>query len=163
VTALLLAGVLAGTVTADDVHRLVAERRGTVVLLQLWASWCQPCVAEFPLLAQVAKERPGVQVVSVSVDDPQDLPTVEATIARLAPPFPVFAKAPGPDEPFINAVDKGWSGVLPALLIYDRDGRRARLLSGEQPAAEIARAVDRALASPASRPSAAGATPAGAR
>lgn len=49
---------------------------GKPVLLNLWATWCAPCVAELPSLAKLKKARPNLQVVAVSLDlqrKPEDL------------------------------------------------------------------------------------------
>ena len=58
------------TVTAPDGTTLaLAETRGTPVLLNLWATWCAPCVAEMPLLDDLAAEVAGsVRVLTVSED-----------------------------------------------------------------------------------------------
>ncbi len=142
-TSLLLAAALvAGTLDGAGVRATVAERKGRPVLLSLWATWCVPCVKEFPELARIARERPRLAVLSVSMDDPQDRAAVEKFVAEQRPPFPVYVKSPGPDEAFINGVDPEWSGALPALLVFDAKGRRAALLQGEKTRAEIEKALE---------------------
>jgi cytochrome c biogenesis protein CcmG/thiol:disulfide interchange protein DsbE len=49
----------------------LSQLRGKVVLLDFWASWCEPCKRELPLLAKMAprlKEK-GVEIVAVNIDD----------------------------------------------------------------------------------------------
>jgi len=52
-------------VTSVDLNKL----RGKVVVLNLWASWCAPCVEELPSLLEMQHELPGVTVVAVSIDE----------------------------------------------------------------------------------------------
>jgi thiol-disulfide isomerase/thioredoxin len=47
----------------------LAQSRGKVVLLNFWASWCQPCVEELPSLMQLHKQMPQLQIIAISIDD----------------------------------------------------------------------------------------------
>ena len=143
-TALILAAVLAGEIDAAGVQRAVAAHKGRPVVVSLWATWCAPCVAEFPDLVAFARDRPAVTVLSVSIDDPRDRPALEAFVAERRPPFPVYAKAPGADEAFIVGVDREWSGAVPAAIVFDRAGARVALLQGERTRDELEKAVAKA-------------------
>jgi thiol-disulfide isomerase/thioredoxin len=143
VTTLLLAAVLAGEVDADGLSRLVTSHRGHPVVVSFWATWCAPCVAEFPELMAFARAHQDVVVLSVSIDDREDRAAVEAFLAERRPPFPVYLKAPGADEAFINSVHPEWSGAVPATVVFDRQGRRAAILQGEHGKADIESALAR--------------------
>jgi thiol-disulfide isomerase/thioredoxin len=112
------------------------------VVVSFWATWCAPCVKEFPELVALAGKRRDVAFVSVSLDEPADREAVEAFVAEKRPPFPVYLKAKGPDEAFINAADRDWSGVIPATLVLDRGGRKVTLIEGEHDTAQIEKALD---------------------
>src|ERR1700734_312864 len=56
-----------GTQTAD-----LSKLRGHVVLLNLWASWCAPCVEELPSLLVLQHNMPDITVVAISIDDDAD-------------------------------------------------------------------------------------------
>ena len=60
--------------TVSDGSRTVhlADYRGKVVVLNFWATWCPPCIAELPSLTALQQQLPQVQVLAVSLDeDPQ--------------------------------------------------------------------------------------------
>ncbi len=67
-------GHLAPDFTVSDgstsVH--LASYRGRVVLLNFWASWCAPCVAEMPSLLELHHLQPNLAVVAVSIDEDAD-------------------------------------------------------------------------------------------
>ena len=50
----------------------LSKYRGKVVLLNFWATWCSPCVAELPSLLQLHRELPNVVVLGVSIDEDPD-------------------------------------------------------------------------------------------
>lgn len=144
-TPVLLAALLAGEVDAQGVTGLLAVRRGHVVVVSFWATWCAPCLEEFPDLAKIAAARREVEFVSISIDDLADRPAVESFVAEQRPPFPVYLKAAGDDQAFIDGVDREWSGVVPTTFVYRRDGTRAALLQGEQPRTTLERAIEGAM------------------
>ena len=45
------------------------QYRGRVVVLNFWASWCPPCLEEFPSLIQLQQRMPGITVLAVSFDE----------------------------------------------------------------------------------------------
>lgn len=80
------------TLQDEEGHpRSLADYRGKVVLLNLWATWCPPCRAELPSLTQLAEElgnEPNFALVSLSVDD--DWAAVKGFFKGQAPTFPVL-------------------------------------------------------------------------
>jgi thiol-disulfide isomerase/thioredoxin len=142
ITLLLAASLVAGEVDAKGLSRLVESHKGQPVLVDLWATWCTPCREEFPDIVALARARSDVTVFAVSLDDPEDRAAVESFLKAQQPPFPVYMKAPGPDDDFINAIDPTWGGAIPALLLYDTAGRRAQLLEGEHSRAQIEKALE---------------------
>jgi cytochrome c biogenesis protein CcmG, thiol:disulfide interchange protein DsbE len=65
-------GFTARTLDAQPKPRTLADYKGQVVLLNVWATWCAPCRAEMPSMQALHEEygRKGLRVVAVSVDDP---------------------------------------------------------------------------------------------
>jgi cytochrome c biogenesis protein CcmG, thiol:disulfide interchange protein DsbE len=67
-------GLPAPVFTVTDSSRTVrlADYRGKVVVLNFWASWCAPCLEEFPSLIQLQRNMPEVVVLAVSFHDDED-------------------------------------------------------------------------------------------
>jgi thiol-disulfide isomerase/thioredoxin len=58
---------------ADNTNTVhLASYRGKTVLLNFWASWCGPCVAELPSLLEFQRENPNVTIIAVSIDENED-------------------------------------------------------------------------------------------
>jgi thiol-disulfide isomerase/thioredoxin len=129
--------VLAGpTLEAEwtDLERLeqrIANERGRVVVVNFWATWCEPCREEFPDFIELQRRQAsrGLLVLAVSLDAPSERDReVKKFLAEMQPVFPVLIKTAGDPDEFINAIDPRWTGSLPATLIYDRAGRRQHTL-----------------------------------
>jgi cytochrome c biogenesis protein CcmG, thiol:disulfide interchange protein DsbE len=56
------------TVTDGNGHIHLADYRGKIVILNFWATWCLPCIAELPSLTAMQQQLPQVQVLAVSID-----------------------------------------------------------------------------------------------
>ena len=138
---LLLAGVvsaetprISGEVDAKGLARRIAQEKGRVVLVNFWATWCPPCRDEFPDLSRLQRKYAsrGLRVLGVSTDLGSQMPAVEKLLADLKPSFPNYRKTTGGDDgQFIDAVDPSWGGELPFSVLYARDGKKARVLSGQ--------------------------------
>jgi thiol-disulfide isomerase/thioredoxin len=50
----------------------LASYRGHVVLLNFWATWCSPCVAELPSLLELHHDQPNLTILAVSIDEDPD-------------------------------------------------------------------------------------------
>jgi len=113
-----------------DLARLeqrIAAERGRVVVVNFWATWCEPCREEFPDFIELQRRHAsrGLLVLAVSLDAPSERDTeVKKFLAEMQPVFPVLIKTAGDPDVFINAIDPKWTGSLPATLIYDRSGKR---------------------------------------
>ncbi len=100
------------------------QDRGHVVILNFWATWCPPCVAETPSLEKfAAKVRPmGVRVIGVSVD--QNLPALEQFASAYSLTYPILR------DPNQALASRLGTYKFPETYIVDRDGRLADKIIG---------------------------------
>ncbi|MBS0579710.1 MAG: TlpA family protein disulfide reductase [Proteobacteria bacterium] len=104
-------------VTLDGERIATADLAGQVVILTFWATWCEPCRAELPLLSQYAQRHAaqGLRVLGFGLDTPDRLAEVRAIAAGLS--FPVGLLA--------NSSAQGYGRIwrLPVNFVIDRTGR----------------------------------------
>ena len=93
---------------------------GKPTLVNLWASWCAPCLAEMPELQAFSIEQGanGVQVVGIALDD---LEPAKAMLARLGVAYPNLIDAPGPADAGVRLGNP--AGVLPYSVLVSAEGR----------------------------------------
>lgn len=114
-------------------QNILAKYSGKPLLVNFWATWCEPCRDEYPMLNELAKKYApdGLQVIGVSLDNEGEMILVRRFLARYKPVFPNFRKQAGKEEQFIDVVNKKWSGSIPASFFYARDGRQIGQIIGE--------------------------------
>lgn len=128
--------------------RVVAAKKGRVVLVNFWATWCDPCREEMPALVSAAKgfSAKDLAVALVSTDSLKKTRDVQKFLASGKIPFVCWqAKSLDPQR-FIDAVDKSWNGAVPYTLVYDRKGELVARLAGPQTEKSFGEAVRKALA-----------------
>ena len=120
-------------IDAQGYQKLLEGYRGKPLLVTFWATWCEPCRDEYPMLNELAKQYApqGLKVVGVNLDDDGDLILMRRFMARYKPVFPNVRKKKGGESEFVEAVLPGWKGAIPASFFYARDGRQIGHLLGE--------------------------------
>jgi thiol-disulfide isomerase/thioredoxin len=120
-------------IDAQAYQKLIEQYHGKPLLVNFWATWCEPCRDEYPMLNELAKQYApqGLKVVGVSMDDDGDLILMRRFLARYKPVFPNYRKKVGAEEQFRQAILPGWNGTLPATVFYGKDGKMAGHVIGE--------------------------------
>jgi thiol-disulfide isomerase/thioredoxin len=125
-------------------HR-VAGSAGPVRVVDLWATWCEPCREQFPVLAALVEAHPGagLAVYAVSVDE--DRAQLEAYLEATPLPFTVLWDKGGSRTAERIGVER-----LPTTLVVDRAGRVRFVHRGWRPgeAALLGREVSQLLTEP---------------
>ena len=105
---------------AIEISRM--KRGKGCVYIHLWATWCQPCLEELPLLMtalpKLLKEFPLKPIViDVSPKFQQEHYSKKFMLVQ-DPAFEVYTNPSGNDEAYIKSVDSEWSGSLPFSVLY---------------------------------------------
>ena len=113
-------------------EKILGQHKGQPLLVTFWATWCEPCRDEYPMLNELAKQYApqGLKVVGISMDQDGDLILMRRFLARYKPVFPNYRKTKGEEAAFSNAVMPGWNGSLPASFFYAKDGQQIGHLVG---------------------------------
>jgi thiol-disulfide isomerase/thioredoxin len=114
--------------TADGFDMALANFRGNVVVVNLWATWCAPCVEEMPTLGALQRRYAGrpLKVVAISLDQPRHRARAIADLGRLSGDTLTFYH----DPTAAIAYDSGAGAGMPTTIIYAKDGREIARLAG---------------------------------
>lgn len=122
------------TVDIGQFRTMLASVRGAPVLLNVWASWCGPCITEAPALASLGKEYAG-KVTFVGLDVEDTTSSARAFIAKYGWTFPNVADPTG-------AVRNGLGFVgQPVTVLFDATGKQVFALSGPITGSQIREAL----------------------
>lgn len=101
------------------------DLRGKVVLVNFWASWCEPCLAEMPSLQRLCHQLGAERFEVLGVNYQEGLARINAFVQKTGVTFPIVRDTDG-------AIARAWSArVFPSSYILDRAGQIRYLLVGE--------------------------------
>lgn len=135
----------------DGAPTQMAALRGKATLVNIWATWCAPCLSEMPTLAALATEYKdrGLLVVPISIDEAGKAAQARDLLKGLSKGVLNFYIEPSKQLPFALRPKGGALGV-PITILYDSQGREiARLTGGADWTSPQAHAlIEAALANP---------------
>jgi thiol-disulfide isomerase/thioredoxin len=119
------------TVFASQLIPMIQKDTGYVVMLSIWATWCDACKDEMPGIVQVEKKYSSqkFKLYLLSADD-LDEKKVAPTLRKLGVDFHSYIKSDTTDEDFIKTIHPGWSGALPTTFFYDKRGNLNEMIVG---------------------------------
>ena len=116
----------------------LGDQVGKVVVLNFWATWCEPCRTEKPMLNRLAEElaAAGLEVAGISLDE-GDTALVQKFIDEYKIGYTILMADP----------DSPWAGIenLPTTILVDKKGRMAERYVGAVPENELRRDVEALL------------------
>ena len=110
--------------------------RGTPVVVNLWASWCDPCIFELPILQRQARKY-GTRVAFLGVNSGDNAEDARKLSARVPMPYPSF------EDPRQTLTGRYGAVGLPATAFYDARGRRTVHQGRFTSEAQLADAIER--------------------
>jgi thiol-disulfide isomerase/thioredoxin len=132
-----------------EAHKwLLTKQRERPLLVNFWATFCDPCRDEFPDLVKIDKDyRPrSLEFVTVSLDDFSEIKTgVPKFLDSMNAKMPAYLLNVSDPEPAINMVDTRWQGDLPATFLYNEKGEVIYKHIGRVNTAELRQAIEKAV------------------
>ncbi len=111
-----------------EIEDLFDQQDGRTYVINFWATWCRPCLAELPYFEQLARETAAkdVQVIMVSLDRPGDVRGKLKDYFEDRPmTLPVVALTDDDFRSWVGRVDPGWTtGSIPVTYLYRNDRRK---------------------------------------
>jgi thiol-disulfide isomerase/thioredoxin len=119
-------------IDAQGYQKLLQQYHGRPLMVTFWATWCEPCRDEYPMLNELAKQYTplGLTVMGVNLDQDGDLILMRRFIARYKPVFRNYREKKGDEAAFFQGVQPGWSGAIPASFFYAEDGQQIGRVMG---------------------------------
>jgi thiol-disulfide isomerase/thioredoxin len=128
-------------VTAPVVVKLVDEiafkklivPNGKPLLINFWATWCDPCREEFPDLVKLDNEYKGkIDFITISLDDPEDIAVaVPKFLASMKAEMPAYLLKTADESAVIASVSKDWQGGMPFTILLNAKGETAYFRQGK--------------------------------
>jgi len=112
-----------------DVEKYIQDHPNKVLVINMWATFCKPCVKEIPAFIKLTDQykKNGVELLLVSLDLPSHYPKKIASFAKKQSfNAPIVWLDETNADYFCPLIDPKWSGSIPAtLIIYPKTGYRA--------------------------------------
>ena len=138
--------VVVAPIDTDALKNILSEQRERPLLINFWATWCDPCRDEFPDLVKIDSEyRPrSMDFITISLDDFSDIKTsVPQFLGSMKANMPAYLLNVADPEPAIDMVDKGWAGSLPATFLFNAKGEVVYKHFGRVDPNELRAAIDK--------------------
>ncbi len=118
------------------------------LLVNFWATWCEPCRQEFPDLVRIDSDYKarGLEFVTISLDEVTEIKTtVPQFLQEMHCRMPAYLLNVTDPEPAIKAVDPAWAGALPATFLYDARGQIVFKQMGRIKPAELRASLEKVM------------------
>lgn len=120
---------------------------GKPLLINFWATWCNPCREEFPDLVKIDEAYRGrIDLITVSLDDMADIDgDVPKFLSAMKAEMPAYLLHTTDESSAIQLVMKDWAGNLPLTVFFDASGKIAYQRNGKLRFETLKENIDRVL------------------
>ena len=117
------------------------------LLVNFWATWCDPCREEFPDLVKLDVDYKGrIDFITISLDELSEINRdVPKFLAGMKAEMPAFLLKAQDDDAAIASVSKEWSGALPLTILYDSSGKQIYYRQGKVKIEIVRAEIDKLL------------------
>ena len=118
------------------------------LLVNFWATWCEPCREEFPDLVRINADYHGrgLEFITISLDDVMDIKTtVPQFLEEKHASMPTYLLNPSDPDALVAVIDPTWGGALPATFLFDARGQIAFRQMGRVQVKELRAALEKVL------------------
>ena len=121
----------------DMLRGELSASEGRIVLVNLWATWCTPCLREIPDLLTLEAELPArdFRLLAISMDDAYSEGWVTEFKAKHFPTLMSFINAELDMDTLVSVIDPVWNETLPTSYIFNREGEVVKKVQGKKPIA----------------------------
>jgi thiol-disulfide isomerase/thioredoxin len=122
----LVLGVLVSFAAASELKKLNDDEirslrtHNSAVCINFWATWCEPCRAEIPILNRLQKKYPKIEFIGVNVDDPENRGAIPGFLKKYPMDYKLFIRDGRNFEKLARTFHPDWKAGVPATFIYQR-------------------------------------------
>ena len=116
--------VILSDISAEEVSKLTESKPEKLTLINVWATWCGPCVTEFPDLVEISLmyRNRGFDFISISADNPSKKANVHAFLKEQHASGRNCISNSTDQYALIDAVDEEWQGAIPYTMLIKPGG-----------------------------------------
>ena len=131
---------------APALREKIDKNGAKATIVNLWATWCEPCKDEMPELLALQKRfaSAGAQMILISADGPDDQKQAASFLEKVGIDFAVYKLDQDP-QAFMKSFVENWTATLPTTLLFDQKGRRLGYWVGRVKLKELEARLSRAL------------------
>jgi thiol-disulfide isomerase/thioredoxin len=132
-------------IDTKELTSFLANNSDTIYVVNFWATWCKPCVAELPSFVSAANQYKGqpVKIQLISLDFKSDIQKVKQLLGRAKyAPLNSWLMTNIDYDSWINLVSPEWGGAIPATLIFNNAKGKRKFIGNELTAEKLVAEIE---------------------